>query len=386
MSTLKVINVIHPSGSTNNIVTDSSGNVIFGGTAAMASSYLRNRIINGDMRIDQRNAGASVTLSDSTITYGVDRFLAYESTSASSCTVQQVSDGPTSATNGVVFPNSLKFTVGTGGTATASQLAIIEQRIEGYNVSDFGYGSTSALTTTLRFWVKSSVTGTFAVGLRNANDTRSYVTTYTISSANTWEQKTITITGDTTGTWNTTNGSGLQIRWDLGSGSTYQTSTLDAWQSGLYFSTSGRANLIGTSSATFFITGVQLEVGSVATPFERRQYGQELALCQRYFARLGSLSGNYVGFGAGMCDTTSTGFIYIKYPVTMRGTPALSQSNTCIYSTTATFATSSLGTVYYGGDSLAANVNVTGTMTAGRGAMLIGNNNASAYIDLSAEL
>jgi hypothetical protein len=237
----------------------------------------RNRIINGAMVIDQRNAGASLSVPNATLVYGVDRTLVYEDTGASSCTVQQVTDAPSG------FVNSLKFTVGTGSTATAAQLAVAEHRVEGFNFADSAYGTASAQTFTLSFWVKSSLTGAYCVGLRNASDNRSYVATYTINSANTWEFKTITIAGDTSGTWGTGNGIGINVRFDLGSGSNYRTSTLNSWQAGLLFSNSSQANLIGTSSATWQITGVQLEKGSTATSFDYRPYGTELALCQRYY-------------------------------------------------------------------------------------------------------
>jgi hypothetical protein len=244
----------------------------------------RNRIINGAMVIDQRNAGASTSVPNATIVYGADRTLVYEETGASSCTVQQVTDAPSG------FVNSIRFTVGTGSTATANQAAIVEQRIEGFNFADSAYGTASAQTFTLSFWVKSSLTGTYCVGLRNASDTRSYVATYTINSASTWEYKTIIITGDTSGTWGTGNGIGITVRFDLGSGSNYRTSTLNSWQTGLFFSNSSQANLIGTSSATWQVTGVQLERGSTATSFDFRPYGTELMLCQRYYEKSYNIS------------------------------------------------------------------------------------------------
>jgi len=361
-----------------NITT--SGNETVTGTVVMGSSFLRNRIINGDMRIDQRNAGASVTNTAGN-TFSVDRW-GTNGSQASKFTAQRNAG---SVTPPAGFPNYLGITSSSAYTVGSSEAFYIYQGVEGFNTSDFDWGSASAKTVTLSFWVRSSLTGAFGGSLFNNAANYSYPFSYTISAANTWEQKTITVTGPTAGTWTTDNTAGIWLSFNLGAGSTLL-GTANTWSGTFYRAPTGSTSVVGTNGATWYVTGVQLEQGSVATPFERRQYGQELALCQRYFARLGSLSGNYVGFGAGICDTTSIGFIYIKYPVTMRGTPTLSQSNTAVYSTTVAFATSSIGTTYYGGDSLAANINVTGTMTAGRGATLVGNNNASAYVDLSAEL
>ena len=172
-------------------------------------------------------------------------------------------------------------------------------RSEGYNVGDLAWGSSDAKTVTLSFWVRSSITGTYAVKLGNADSDRSYVSTYTISSANTWEQKTITITGDTSGTWASTNGVGIEIRFALAMGSTWTTSTLNSWQAANYFgSTTASNNWIGTNGATFYITGVQLEKGSTATSFDYRPYGTEWILCWRYYQKWLANATN-AGFGMG---------------------------------------------------------------------------------------
>jgi hypothetical protein len=298
----------------------------------------RNRIINGAMVIDQRNAGASLSVPNATLAYGVDRTLVYEDTGASSCTVQQVTDAPSG------FVNSLKFTVGTGSTATSAQLAVAEQRIEGFNFADSAYGTASAKTFTLSFWVKSSLTGTYCVGLRNSSDNRSYVATYTINSASTWEFKTITIAGDTSGTWGTGNGIGISLRFDLGSGSNYQTSTLNSWQTGLLFSNSSQANLIGTSGATWQITGWQLEKGSTATSFDYRDYGRELILCQRYFT---FLQGDLNYFASGHQNSTTQYDATGVLPVTMRTAPTLTFVNTITIKVTGGGSTSVLGIAGY---------------------------------------
>ena len=250
-------------------------------TAAAGGLGMRNRIINGAMEIDQRNAGASGTLAHGSLTYAVDRWNVYENTPVTDSTYQQVSDAPAN------FSYSLKYTNGTaGGSATSTQNARIQQRIEGYNFADLMYGTSDARTITISFWVKSSLTGTYCVALHNSATLESYVTEYAINSANTWEQKTVTIPGDTSGTWLTTNEIGLSVGFTLSCGSARTTSTADTWTSGqIYQATSNQIDFTATTGATFYLTGVQLEVGSVATEFERRPFGMELALCQRYFEK-----------------------------------------------------------------------------------------------------
>jgi hypothetical protein len=243
-------------------------------TAAASPFGLKNRIINGDMRIDQRNAGASLTPVDSQ--YSLDRFACYLSQS-SKYTVQQSSTAPTG------FTNSLKVTSSSAYTVGASDYFALVQYIEGYNVADLSFGSASAKTITISFWVQSSLTGTFGGAIRNSAANRIYPFSYAISAANTWEQKTITIAGDTTGTWLTNNGIGIAVWFGLGVGSTYS-DTAGAWTTkASTISATSAVSVVGTNGATFYITGVQLELGTSATPFERRMYGQELALCQRYY-------------------------------------------------------------------------------------------------------
>ena len=235
----------------------------------------RNRIINGAMVIDQRNAGASITLSGAS-QYPIDRFIASLDTAAT-VTAQQSSTAPTG------FTNSLLISVTSGTAPSAGNENRITQRIEGFNTADLGFGTANASTVTLSFWVRCSLTGTFSGSLRNSAANRSYPFTYAISSANTWEQKSITIAGDTSGTWiGATNGTGLQVTIDIGSGSTMK-GTANAWASANYLGATSSTNLIATTGATLYLTGVQLEAGTTASPFEYRQYGTELALCQRYF-------------------------------------------------------------------------------------------------------
>ena len=264
-----------------NSIGDASGGTtatVNGLTPTVSNMAGRNRIINGDMRIDQRNAGASVTPAASTITYTLDRWLQYQ-TSASRFSVQRNAN---SVTPPSWFTNYLGITSLSSYSSVASDAFLNSQYIEGFNTADFAWGTANAQAVTISFWVRSSLTGTFSVSVCNYASTRNYIATYTVSAANTWEYKTITIPGDTSGTWLINNGIGLQLRFDLGSGSNFN-GTAGSWGTSNLLRTSGSQSIVGTSGATFYITGVQLEAGSVATPFEHRQYGQELALCQRYY-------------------------------------------------------------------------------------------------------
>jgi len=257
-----------------NRINDASGGVL-----APISSVMRNRIINGAMVIDQRNAGASVTMNNTgAVQYTVDRWYGYGS-AASKFTVQQNAG---SVTPPAGFTNYLGATSSSAYSIGSADLFILGQSIEGFNTADLGWGTANAKTVTLSFWVRSSLTGTFGASFLNDAQSRSYPFTYTISAANTWEQKTITVAGDTSGTWTTNNTTGIKIYWGLGVGSTYS-GTAGAWASATYFSATGATSVVGTNGATFYITGVQLEVGTQATSFEYRQYTTELQLCQRYY-------------------------------------------------------------------------------------------------------
>jgi hypothetical protein len=277
--------------------------------AAAASPYvLKNRIINGDMRIDQRNAGASVSYSFTTA-YSLDRWRV-RTDSDGIVSVQQVSDAPTG------FVNSLKTTVTTiDSSLGASQSYFLSQLIEGNNIADLDWGLSTAKTVTLSFWVKSSVTGTFGGSLENSAENRAYPFTYAISSANTWEQKSVTINGDTTGTWLTTNGVGIRLNFGWGVGSTLS-GTANAWAAADYRSATGATNLMATLSATWQITGVQLEQNTTATPFERRLYNQELANCQRYYEPLVTVEGYELTSG-------KVGRMTYFYKVSKRATPTI---------------------------------------------------------------
>ena len=290
--------------------------VTTGGSVAAAFNtnglFFRNRIINGDMRIDQRNAGAAVTINTAALNYVLDRFFGYGQASDGVYTLQRSTTAPTG------FTNSLIATVTTADSSLgATQLYAIAQYIEGFNAADFGWGASGALTVTLSFWVRSSVTGTFGGVIRNGAANRSYPFTYSISVANTWEYKTITIPGDTSGTWATDNTSGPQIWFSLGTGSTLS-GTAGAWAGANYISATGATNLMATLNATFYITGVQLESGSVATPFERRPYSTELMLCQRYYQTVRACAQDN-----GAAANTKTYTIPVNFNVAMRAAPTV---------------------------------------------------------------
>lgn len=237
----------------------------------------KNRIINGAMVIDQRNGGASITPTDGQ--YSLDRYK-FRVSQASKLTAQQNAG---SVTPPAGFTNYLGVTSSSAYSIVSGDYFIIVQDIEGFNTTDLNWGSANAKTITLSFWVRSSLTGTFSGAVRNSAANRSYVFSYTINSANTWEYETVTIPGDTTGTWvGATNGIGISVILNLASGSTYST-TAGSWAAGNYTGATGSTSVVGTNGATFYVTGLQFEVGSTATSFDYRPYGTELMLCQRYY-------------------------------------------------------------------------------------------------------
>jgi hypothetical protein len=271
----------------------------------------RNKIINGKMEIAQRGTTFGTSSLDGS--YTLDRWVIGNSSTAS-LTVTSTTDVPAS----YEFRLSLQFVATTADTSIAAgDQAIIQQNIEGFNARDL-----VGRTFTLSFWVRSSVTGTYCVALRNSVFAFSYVLTYTINAVDTWEYKTVTVTSGLPapfGTWNSTNGVGLRVAWTLAAGSTFQT-TAGAWQTGNFLGTSAQVNFLAAAANTFYLTGVQLEVGSVATPFEHRPYGVELALCQRYYEVL--LNSNSIGVlnSSGAAATMS---FCTQWKVTKRATPTV---------------------------------------------------------------
>jgi hypothetical protein len=377
MSTLKV-----------NAITDASG----GNTATINSMTptadslqgFRNRIINGGMVIDQRNAGAAVNGIASSI-FITDRWAYFTNATAGAFNAGQ---NLNSVTPPAGFTKYLGFQVASTQTPSGSNAYFFGQKIEGFNVADLGWGASGAKSITISFWVRSSVTGTHSGNVQNTSNARSYIFSYTISSANTWEQKSITIAGDTTGTWPTDNTAGLIMYFNLGCGSSIAT-TAGSWNAAQYIGVTGGVSVVSNASATFYVTGVQLEVGSVATPFERRDYGRELAMCQRYYWKItGSTN---VPFGSGFNSSTTQNEIVTFFPVEMRTAPtALEQSGTAshyrVRHANTDTTCSAVPTFQNASNWLAWSASIVASgLTAGQGSFLR-SNNASAYLAWSAEL
>ena len=299
MSTIKANAILDASG--GNTVTINSV------TPTAYNTMGKNLIINGAMQVAQRGT-SGFTAGNS---YGLDRWKNWKSGSGA-FTVEQSTDVPTTEP----FQYSLKSTVTTTSTPSGNDYYGVAQYIEGNNAHSLGFGTSAAKTITLSFWVKSSITGTYSVAISNKDGaTRTYAADYSISSANTWEKKALTISGDVTGTWNKDNTIGLRVWFALGMGSTYSTSTSNSWESSGGIQSPSAIDWISNSGATFYITGVQLEAGSVATEFERRPYGTELQLCQRYYEKSYSLD---VVPGT----ATTNGFVYMSTGTSTAGDKA----------------------------------------------------------------
>jgi hypothetical protein len=311
----------------------------------------KNRFINGACVIDQRNNGAQLSAAQvANFAYITDRNYVFGSQSAKFSAGQNAG----SVTPPAGFVNYSGMTSASSYSVLSSDYFWFGQKIEGYNIADLNWGSVNAKTITLSFWVRSSLTGTFGGSLQNSDQSRSYPFSYTISAANTWTQVSITVAGDQSGTWLTTNGIGVLVNFGLGSGSTYS-GTANTWQSGLYIQPTGTVSVVGTSGATFYVTGLQFEVGTQATTFTTAggSYGAELTLCQRYYYKTfpqDIAPANGAGFTSGIgvppigtAYTISALRSLIIFPQVMRATPSI------------TFFNSNLGTPttgswsYYGG-------------------------------------
>ena len=346
----------------------------------------RNLIINGDFSVDQRNSGSEVNPAVNN-TLNLDRWK-NSINSAGKYKVQQVSDSPDD------FYKSLKVTSLSALSVSSGEYQHIDHNIEGLNMNHLNFGSSAAKTITLSFFVKASITGTFPVAFRNNAYNRTNVNTYTISSADTWEKKTITITGDTSGTWLQTNGIGMRVSFALAGGSDYDVSSLSTWIGSNDFTHSSCTDLLATNGATFQLAGVQLEVGSVATDFEHRSFGQELALCQRYFysAMNANGVGEYMGWGIYLGSAKMMSVWYMPQP--MRANPTVSFPTGTnyydIYRADGSDQFDSLGSIlgpskfagnYFVNIEISSNVSSTGGYSG-----TISANNSAVYIHFSAEL
>jgi hypothetical protein len=358
-----------------NIAQGGSNNVTF-----------RNKIINGNMVIDQRNAGASVTPTNGQ--YTLDRWNANLS-QASKYTVQQNAG---SVTPPAGFIKYLGVTSSSAYSVTSTDYFFLEQVIEGFNIADLAWGTASASAVTLSFQVYSSLTGTFGGVLANSAQNRNYPFSYTVTSANTWTQISVTIAGDTSGTWLTTNAEGIRLRFGLGVGST-KSGTAGAWSATQYFSATGAVSVVGTSGATFYITGVQLEAGTTASPFEYRQYTNEFTLCQRYYYKISVQGGaTDTPFALGYTNSSSTMRPFVTFPTPMRVRPTSVETS----------GTANHYTVYYANDANASctsvpSFDVSSNLTVILGAAVsaslpsggityLRSASTSAYLGFSAEL
>ena len=332
------------------------------------ASIMKNRIINGAMNIAQYGTGSTSVQTGSSYV-SCDRYTLNASQN-SKFTIQQNAG---SVTPPAGFSNYLGMTSSSAYSITSTDYFLVSQKIEGFNFADFNWGTANAKTVTLSFQVYSSLTGTFGGCLRNSANNRFYPYSYTVSSANTWTPISVTIAGDTTGTWvGATNGTGVEVMWSLGTGSTYS-QTAGSWTSSTGLSATGATSVVGTSGATFYITGVQLEVGSSATGFEYRQYGTELALCQRYYWRSNGANNSYPSIYGNTFGATAVFGIAVPFPVPMRTSPTVNKNGT--------WTLSGCGQpVAYNPDNNGFTLYVVGT---GGNNVIASPNGATTYIDTS---
>jgi hypothetical protein len=324
-------------------------------TTAASGFGFKNRIINGDMRIDQRNAGGTLSLATvGGFLWAVDRFAGYVDKSGITGTVGQSTDAPPG------FVSSFAVSITTGAASAAGDQSLIHQGIEGTNVSDLGWGTAAAQPVTLSFWVKSSITGINGASITNSAANRCYIAAYTVNAANTWEYKSITIPGDTTGTWLTTTGMGIRVRWNIGSGASYL-GTSGSWGATYYSGPTGSFSTTATSGASFKIAGVQLEKGSTATSFDYRPYGYELALCQRYYEKSYDYSttpGTATSYGMSFFTTAFGAGTYngnIKFKIEKRAGPTMAYWDAAGTANKCTYA----GGTWYNGNAAAGISSVT---------------------------
>lgn len=369
--------------SVDQIVDVNGGNAVqINGMTPTAESMqgFRNRIINGDMRIDQRANQSALSIVNTTPAFAVDRWAFVGASQAGQLTVTRSTVTPNSS-----FTNSYLVTVTStdSGVSASSNTYRLQQAIEGFNTADLGWGTAGAQAVTISFWVRSSLTGTFGGAVRNSANNRSYPFTFTVTSANNWEQKTITIAGDTSGTWLTDNGIGILLNFSLGAGSS-QSSTAGVWAAGNFSGATGQTQVIATNGATFYLTGVQLEAGSVATPFERRPYGTELALCQRYYVKYLSPSAEF-WLASGQVTAGDRMRVSFNVPVPLRATPSISFSGTAINDWSVQVAMTGTSVINTTVNTVSFNALCAGGLSAPRiGLIAVGA--AGNFIDFASEL
>ena len=312
MSTLKVGAIRGVSASSDAITVANDGSCTANITNNLSN---RNLVINGSQIIDQRNSGSAVTVSNATKTYVTDRFSFYEDTDG-------VISAQQSTTSPDGFTKSIKVDCTTADTSlSANQRLVYEHRIEGNNIAHLGFGSSAAKTITLSFYVRSNLTGTFGGSIKNDSSNRVYLFSYVINSADTWERKTITIPGDTSGTWATDTTAGININWGLALGSNWTGTASGSYGTSDKHGVTGQLNLLSSTDNEWLITGVQLEVGSHATDFEHRSFAVEKRLCDRYYQKIINTS-NQKPFGVGNIDGSTQAQIYVSLPVEMRAAPS----------------------------------------------------------------
>jgi|TARA_B100000073_G_C23688767_1_gene555567 hypothetical protein len=382
MSKIRVNRIENNSTANGGIDIDTSGHVKVDKLQMPTAGPLSNRslVINGAMQVAQRGTSSTPTIGGY---YTVDRFSIRNQNSYIgdvAPTYAQVEEAPAG------FKYSQKVTIGTGTNPTGNDNLWLQQAIEGNNCSHLGFGTASAQTVTLSFWVRASVQGNYDVFFQNNARDRHYISQYSVSAANTWEYKTITIPGDTTGTWLTDSGLGMYVGFvsTIASGSSFATSTLNAWGSGDKRGSTTCTALGTTTGATFQITGVQLEVGEQATPFEHRSFGDELARCQRYHQKILGTSA-FTLYSVGRCasgNTTNARFqIFLKQ--TMRSVPTLSTSGN--FTVTGGSSVTGFSLTHSTAETVQLSVTTSG-MTAGSCVLLNGNNDDDASISFDAEL
>jgi hypothetical protein len=389
-----IANALPSTGGTVTGATTFNSTVTINGGSASGYTGYKNRIINGGMVIDQRNAGASVTPTGGV--YSLDRWGAFLS-QASKYSFQRNAGSVTPPTG---FTNYLGITSTSAYSITSSDFFFISQTVEGFNWADMAYGTASAQPATLSFWVRSSLTGTFGGACRGFDGVsvlRSYPFTYTISSANTWTYITVAIPGDTTAslawssTQSTTNGYGFIVNFGLGVGST-QSSTAGAWATGNFTSATGATSVVGTSGATFYVTGVQFERGSNATSFEFRDYGRELMMCQRYYQRITRTSASTADVTGAFATGAAWANAYqatISLPVTMRSAPTIdSTASTTFQFHIGGVTNTALGSITFNQSAVDGVRVAGGWVYAGTNGLAgqIAAYNATAYIGFSSEL